>query len=70
MNIQVTISLGKDDDVSVLPSNAAGIAEQVLTAAGGDPEKDTCTVSIQDYGSAGTASLPSSFPPSRVPPPS
>ncbi len=69
MNIQVTISLGAEDDAQNLPGNATKIAADfltALTASGGDPEKDTCTVNIQDYGTAGSSTTTG---PGMPPPP-
>ena len=69
MNIQVTITLNSDEYASNLTGNATEIAENVLTAAGGDPEKDTCQVSIQDVGTAGVAPTgPGPQRPPSVPP--
>lgn len=69
MNIQVTITLNADDAGGNLPGNAAEIASSVLSAAGGDPEKDTCNVSIQDYGTSGYgAPTPTQLPAAPAPP--
>jgi hypothetical protein len=70
MNIQVTITLNADDAAGNLPGNAASIAEAVLSAAGGDPEKDTCNVSIMDYGAHGAGAPAPTLLPATPPTPS
>lgn len=68
MNIQVTINMGQDDDISSLPGTSVEIAMKVLVAAGGDPEKDMCFVTIQDNGSVG-GKMPEPPPVEEIPPP-
>jgi hypothetical protein len=55
MNINVTITLGPNDDAGGL-QGPAEIAAAVLTAVGGNESTDLCTVNIN--GSATVGSIP------------
>lgn len=61
MFVQVNVSLSNDETA---PGSASDIAANVLSAIGGDPEKDVVNVQIIDMGSAGqtTPMLPPSPP--------
>jgi hypothetical protein len=63
MFVNVSISLSSGETAS---GSANEIAQQVLTAIGGDPSKDVVNVQINDTGSAGQIAPPPS--PSEPPP--
>ena len=63
MNINVTISLGPEEYASDLSGNATEIAEKILEAVGGDPEKDVVSVAINDSGTAGAVPVIPVVPP-------
>lgn len=58
MNINISIQLAEGD---TLGKSSDEVANDVLSAVGGNPEKDFCTVSIMqpmDMGTAGTQAIP------------
>lgn len=57
MNLNLSIMLDAGESPSNLPGDAEHIAQDVLIAAGGDPAKDTCTVSITTQTSGGVGPL-------------
>lgn len=60
MNVNVTITIGADDEGIV--DTPAEIAQKILDALGGDPEKDMANVAINASGSAGSLPAPPPLP--------
>lgn len=53
MQINVNITIPVDETASDLAGNSDELAVAFLAAAGGDPEKDYCSVYISDSGASG-----------------
>jgi hypothetical protein len=60
MNVQVIITIGANDEG--IADTPAEIAQKILTALGGDPEKDMANVAINASGSVGSLPAPPPLP--------
>jgi hypothetical protein len=65
MHTNITVTLGPNDEVVRAKADPAALAETVLTALGGDPEKDVVQVSISASATAGGVATP----PTQMQPP-
>jgi len=54
VNINVQIQLGVNEYAADLAGNSTELAQKILTAVGGDEEKDMVSVQISDSGQAGS----------------
>jgi len=54
VNINVQIQLGVNEYAADLAGNSTELAQKILTAVGGDEEKDMVSVQINDSGQAGS----------------
>jgi hypothetical protein len=53
MNINVVVMLASNEYAADLPGNSTELAQKIFDAFEADPTKDTCHVSVQDFGTAG-----------------
>ena len=58
MHINVQINLGLGEFAGDLSGNAEQLAENILSAIGGSPEKDIVNVVVHDSGSTGSVPTP------------
>jgi hypothetical protein len=63
MQINVNIQIPPGEHASDLAGNSEELADAFLKAAGGDEDKDFCSVYISDAGNVG---VPSSTPPAMT----
>lgn len=54
MNISTTITMGAGEKITDLAfDSAVELADAIMTAVGGDPEKDICSVQVMGSGTVG-----------------
>lgn len=65
MYVTVTINLSGGDTPAAISKSAEDLATEVLTMLGGDPEKDSCSVTLSSTGSimAPPVALDNTLPP-------